>query len=105
MWAAALDRMITVVRDTFPAAVVYQREGGGTASFLAVFDTAHATLEMDADSGAQVSTTRPMLTMRLADIAFEPHVRDTLTVEGEDYEVVDVQPDGSGMARLVLRGV
>jgi hypothetical protein len=96
-----------VVRDTFKESVpvAYTREVGGTSNVDGIWDEAHETVELDPDSGAQVTTTGIAFDVRLADLAFTPHVRDTLVRGGVTYQVMDVQPDGSGFATLPLRRV
>ena len=102
-WAGALDRAIKVVRDTFPATASYTPESGITTYTLTgVFDEAYKGTELDSDLGVPVETTRPVLTIRLADLAVTPHVRDAVVVNSTSYTVSNVQVDGSGMARLYL---
>lgn len=102
-WTDALDAMITTVRDTFPSSVLYTPEGSSTTYTLTgVFDEAYKGTELDRDYNVPVETTRPTLTIRLADLPVTPHVRDVLTVNSTTYEVSNVQPDGSGMSRLYL---
>ena len=104
-WTDALDAMISTVRDTFPASVAYTPEGSPTTySLTGVYDEAYKGTELDRNYGVPVETTRPVLTIRLADlpVGTQPHVRDVLTVNSTTYEVSNVQPDGSGMSRLYL---
>ena len=103
MWAAALDRMTDTVRDTFPTAAVYDPSGSATP-FVGIFDEAHQTVETTGD-GPALSTSRPMIEVKLADLAdlgVTPTNRGTLSIGAVTYEIYDVQPDGSGMARLLL---
>ena len=103
MWAAAQDRMTDTVRDTFPQAAVYDPSGSATP-FVGIFDEAHQTVESGGD-GPALTTTRPMIEVKLADLAdlgITPHVRASLSIGAVTYEIYDVQPDGSGMARLLL---
>lgn len=53
--------------------------------------------------GAGHSTTAPVLSVRLAQFAVPPLQDDEVTIKSEDFMVYDVQPDGRGMADLVLR--
>ena len=55
--------------------------------------------------GGEYSMTQPSLDVRLSDFTEEPKQTDLLTVFDTEYEVIDVQPDGQGAARLVLRSV
>ena len=92
-WAAALNHGTEVVRDTFPQAAVYD-PGGVALAFVGVFDEAYQVVEQGGD-GPNLSTTRPMIEPRLADLAAGTAI----------YEVYSVQPDGSGMVRLLLTQV
>jgi hypothetical protein len=100
-WAAALDAALTVERDTFPQAVTYTPEGGAAASIVGIFDEAHEGTEFDAD-GLAVLTTRPVLWVKLDDMAQAPHVRDTAVIGATTYEVTSTQADGSGGMDLYL---
>jgi len=112
-WAAALNRMTTVVRDTFPAAVVYDPDGAALA-LVGVFDEAQEMIAVSED-GAEVSTVRSVLELRLADLGITPKSRDEVTVAEAQaaggygtavrYRVTSVQPDGSGNTVLVLTKV
>lgn len=102
-WAAQLDRMITTVRDTFPAAVVYDPDGEALA-LTGVFDEAYRSIELG-DAGVPVDTTAPRLTLRLADLSATPEPYDILTVDGQEWQVTGVEPDGSGMVGLRLSEV
>ena len=49
------------------------------------------------------ATTAPVLTVRLADLPRGPLQNDHVIVGEETFTVWDMQPDGKGMADLVLR--
>lgn len=48
-----------------------------------------------------VSTTLPVLNVRLAPFAAPPRQGDRFEVDGETFKVSDVRPDGLGMADLI----
>ena len=103
MFAGPLDRMTDTVLAVFQTAAVYDPAGAGIAIY-GIFDEAHQTVETTGD-GPALSTTRPMLEVKLADLAalgVTPASRKTVSVGATTYEIYDVQPDGSGMARLLL---
>ena len=112
-WAAALDRMTTVVRDTYPASVVYDPDGAAH-SLVGIFDEAFELIEVS-DDGAPISSTGPMCEIRLADLAVVPKTNDQLTVAtalaagGYDaprrFKVWETQPDSSGNVVLLLTRV
>ena len=105
-WAAALNHGTEVVRDTFPQAAVYD-PGGVALAFVGVFDEAYQVVEQGGD-GPNLSTTRPMIEPRLADLAaggITPSAGHTIQIGTAIYEVYSVRPDGSGMVRLLLTQV
>lgn len=83
---------------------------GSTAfDVTAIFDRQHEIIlteikasELEAPGH---STTAPVLTVKLADFAANPKIGDHVTIDGETFDVYDEQPDGFGMADLVLRKV
>lgn len=100
-WATSLDAALTVVRDTFPAAVSYTPASTGTPEAItAVFDEAHEAV--DISTGTPVSTTRPALWVRLADLSVAPRQEDRVVVAGRTFSVADTQPDGAGGSTLFL---
>ena len=99
-WADYADLSIKATRDTFGVAVTYTPQGLPAESITAVYDAAHAAVELQA--GVAVSSQRPVLDVRLADLTVAPRIGDTLTVASIAYEVTDVQLTGNGSAKLVL---
>lgn len=83
--------------DTFGSTVTYTRLGV-SSEITAIFDAAGVVVSAD---GSAIEGYAPFLGVRLADL---PDVRaahgDTWTVDSETYEVVGVDPDGQGAARL-----
>jgi hypothetical protein len=69
--------------------------------FRGIFEAKHEMIEVI--DGAQHSTQCPVVAVRLADLPIVPAKGDELTIEGRDYRIWDVQPDGQGKADLVLR--
>ena len=99
-WAATLDRMIKRVRDTFPASVIYDPDGVAVP-LTGIFDEAFS--EITPSEAGPVSTVSTVLTVVLTDLApLVPRSHDVLELGGVRYEVTQVQPDGSGCARLYL---
>jgi hypothetical protein len=43
----------------------------------------------------------PVLTVRTSDLDSDPH-GDTVVLEGTSYTIVNVDPDGTGVSRIVL---
>jgi len=100
VWAAVLSRMTEVIRDTFPAPVVYDPDGAAY-TLTGVFDESYKAVDVT-EAGFPVDSTEPRLTLRLADLPVTPKTGDNLTVSGRLWEVSGVEPDGSGMVGLRL---
>lgn len=98
-WPDIADRAIKATRDVFGLAVTYTPTSTGVGvSIVAPFDEAAQVVEMSGD--IPVSATRPMLGVRLADLALMPVRGDRFTVDGTSYEVTDVRRDGQGAASV-----
>lgn len=66
--------------------------------FRAIYDETY----FDPDAGETVvDTTQPRITCKLSDLAGITR-KTPLTVKGKTYTVVKVQPDGTGMAVVLL---
>lgn len=101
----AADRAVFLSAAGFGTAVTYRPAGNLslTMQILGIFDAAH--LSVDVGSGVPVSSTNPILTCRSADLTNGGKEGDRLTIDGVDYLVRDVQPDGTGMTVLELEKV
>ncbi len=94
-------------RDAFSVAIAWTPAGGAQVvtnpaglPLTGIFDSRHYSA-LDGDDGAGVSTLRTTVSVVLTDL---PGVarEDVIAAEGAVYEVVDILPDGQGMAALVL---
>lgn len=99
-WSDYADLANKGTRDLFGVAVTYTPQGQAAQSITAIFDKAHEAVEVRA--GVPVTTTRPMLDVRLADIAVAPRIGDTAVVDSTTYRVMEYQPTGNGCANLWL---
>jgi hypothetical protein len=85
--------------DEFGAQIVVSLKGGGTLTFVAIFDDPF----LDAQLGEYaLETSEPRITTNAADL---PGVArgDTAMIAGRAYDVLSSpQPDGTGMATLRL---
>lgn len=107
-WGSMADLMLGVAVRTFsaPAGTVFWLVDGvepGIELPQAVFDSAH--VEVDADTGAPVSSNNPTLGVRLSDLPGEPTSRDRIRVGGVLYRISDVVPDGIAGCLLILKKV
>jgi hypothetical protein len=97
------DRAQFLDPDEFGLEAVYSLAGGGpSATINGIFDVPHAAI----DGGEiAISDRRPTFLCRITDLpagASGGGAGDSLTVDGVIYQVVDHEPDGTGMTRLVL---
>ena len=90
----------------------YEYQLGGSPTVVSVsvldglplrgmFKDADETAELQTEVG--VATLAPRLGVRLADLGLPPRKDDRFHVRGSWYVVVDVEPDGEGMATIVGR--
>lgn len=111
-WASMAQRMLGVSIRTFseptaaddPDGAVYWLTDGvapGVALAQAVFDTAHVSV--DPETGAPVSTNKPVLGVRLIDLPNEPTNRDRVRARGVLYKIIDVQADGVAGVTIILQ--
>lgn len=100
-WQAAVNRILDASNRVFGESVIYTPDGGQPFSITGIFDVAH--IEVDPDTGAAVTSAEPVLGLKRDDLAAEPKPRDSVTVRGIQYRIVDKQPDGQGGINLILK--
>ncbi len=102
-WDRMADLTNRATRRTFGRPVVYTHTSAPAApvAITAIFDKAHQVVTWGED-GQPISTTRPMLDVRLADLAERPRKGDGVVIDGITYQVSDVQPGGHGTSQLML---
>ncbi|MNJ50486.1 hypothetical protein D3C77_457580 [compost metagenome] len=111
-WASMAQRMLGVSIRTFsepsasvdPDGAVYWLTDGvepGVPLAQAVFDSAHVSV--DPETGAPVSSSNPILGVRLIDLPNKPTNRDRIRARGERYVIADVQADGVAGVTIILR--
>lgn len=105
---SAQDRAVFLSADEFAVGAVYYRNGfphpADATSLSGIFDAPHLMIEF---GDSPISDRRPTFLCRTADLPCEAvggDGGDRLTIDGDDteYQVVDLQPDGSGMTRIIL---
>ena len=95
--AAVAQRAVTSV---YGEPVTYAYSGGGSSDVRAIH---HAAVEvvLDGTEAGGWTATRPMLTIELSRLTAAPVDGDTWTIaSGDTFEVVDVQLDGHGVAKI-----
>lgn len=65
-----------------------------------VFDRAHLPEQIYQN---QLSSTAPMLGIRLQDFSIPVVRKDEIAIDGVDYVIDDIEPDGQGGATLMLK--
>lgn len=110
-WAELAGDVLFAAMDVFGTAFIHAPKGedrpAGPFSQTAdgrplrgVWDEAHALVTLGGEGS--VSTTAPVLGVRMADLAVEPLQGDEITIGGRVWEIVDPRPDGQGGAKLIL---
>lgn len=101
-WADMADRVLKTTIATFKTAGTYTRaaDPGTPIAIDGVFDKPNR--QVDPQTGAAVESVQPSFGIRLADLPAEPESGDGVTVNGVQYQVISVEEDGQGGAKLVL---
>lgn len=89
--------------NVFGQAVAYASVDGVSFQISGIYDEAYHEIEV-VDGGIPVTTSTPVLGVRLSDFPTPPAQDDTLTIvdSGEVFVVREVRPDGHGGAKLML---
>lgn len=95
------NRAITRAFREGPGAVVWRPVTGGEFPIDAVFDEAYTSVDLQ--QGVPVTSTRPMLWVELSRLPALPLQEDrfTVTTIGRTFEVIEVQDEGRGSAKLI----
>lgn len=93
-WAVFTDDAV------FGEPVVYTPAGQPDQPINGIFSAAHQETSRGGFPG--VSTVAPVLTVGATQLPAPPQAGDVLLARGTSYRVADVQPDGSGLYRLIL---
>jgi hypothetical protein len=99
-WQDQVDDMLDTLLDPdigFGTPCVYTFSGGATLAVSGYFNAAYQNVKLDS-YGSTITTVHPALGVRLADFAGTagPVQDDTVTVNGVNYAIWDVQPDKQG---------
>lgn len=86
--------------------VTYIPAAGGSLVVTGIYRSAHEAVDSE---GLTVHSNQPVLDVKLEDLPAAPvsgqpgqDTVDQVTVRGNTFDVVDVQEDGEGIARLLL---
>ena len=97
---------------TFGVPVVYTPSvdsrpefGGQPIQLLGIFDAKRQTDPMMggfSNGGVEIGFTHSAVEIMVSDLGINPMTGDGVLINGMTYQVLDVQPDGKGMAVLVI---
>lgn len=98
--------VIAPLMAAFGQPVLYQPVGGTAFTINGVYDEAYRDVQAISDS-AEISTTMPVVGVRVADFPSPPKRGDKLVIvaTSDQFIVKDVRPDGHGEAKLMLNFV
>lgn len=103
-WKNLSDRMLRTTLKTFndaDNAITYTRGGVSVPLSQAIYDDNYQSV--DPDTGAPITSTNPMLGVRLADLPDGKAMKgDQIVRNGITYRVLEQQPDSEGHAKLIL---
>ncbi|MBV1835652.1 hypothetical protein [Acetobacter estunensis] len=94
-------------QDTFGETVVWRgQSSNGDVQIRGIFDEGFRAIDtFGADDGVtpvHVTTSSPVLGIRLADFATDPVQGDLFQIRGLWYRLQDMRPDSHGAASLIL---
>lgn len=104
MFALLAQMNAAVLASPLAQEVAYTSGAGAVASVRGVFDARYTKV----DAGeVGVSSAGPAVFVRLADLSSDPEadLDARVTVDGQEYTVREVQPDGQGAVVLLLHEV
>jgi hypothetical protein len=98
-----LDDLDNVFHNTaeFAEEVVYFYRSGESHTLAAVFDEEHS--QMDLDTGAPVIASEPTFHCPTRQFTKEPGKGDSVRIRNREFQVISVEPDGTGVTVVVLR--
>ncbi|OQB05778.1 MAG: hypothetical protein BWY19_00803 [bacterium ADurb.Bin212] len=99
-WQDKTDNVMRICRDTFSSTILYTPKLLAQRELIGIFDEAYQVVEIL--DGASVASVKPRLGLRLLDLDFYPQNFDEVTINGTDYRVVEIQPDGEAGIQLFL---
>ena len=78
---------------------IYTPSGGTAKTIKVVFESEYLSVQVVGDVG--VESASPAAYCKSADIIGVQH-GDTLAISGTTYNIIGIQPDGTGMTTLIL---
>lgn len=96
----AADRALMMDPKAFGTAATWTVDGGEAVAVNGIWSDPHRVAAAD-DVG--VSMTAPTLTVYLADLPAGAGQGDRVEARGRAWAVLDIEPDGTGLARVSLQ--
>lgn len=96
------DSILKTSQKAFGETVVITFADETSETVNGIFENDH--LEVD-QGGVMISTSQPILDLRLADLSQEPNIDDLITARDLSYRIDDVRKDGRGSVSLILTRV
>ena len=97
--AVETDTERTVLLNDFGVSSTYTAEGEDAATITVIFDEPY--VGVDPDGRVAVESKNPTCLARASDVSDANHAA-TIVISGTTYNVVGVQPDGTGFTELEL---
>ncbi|MBF0141095.1 MAG: hypothetical protein HQL74_12555 [Magnetococcales bacterium] len=110
-WDDALSGLHDACVDTFGVPSVYTPSldridlGGVPVDINGIFDESSVDYRLDDQLHLDAVLPRPVFDLKISDLGFNPMADDSITIGGKNFRVLEVQPDGKGMAKLLLKRI
>lgn len=98
-WTYALDHAVRLTRQVFGQSGIVRLAGADPVDATVILD--YQYVEQVLGGGEVVSTYKPIISVRDADLPRRPRKGDLVEVAGVTYRVEDAQEDSSGMTRCI----
>lgn len=76
--------------------------GGTPINLVGIFDEKREVVSLMGGDGMDAVIPRSVLEIRVADLGIEPMAGDDVSIDEVPYRVFEVQPNGKGLAVLIL---
>jgi hypothetical protein len=97
--AADLDVFINA--DEFGEAAVYQPLSGEAIDLTVIYDESYELV--NPETGVGIQSNQPLIMAKSASLAgITPGTGDQVTIRNETMRVIEVQPDGRGVTKILL---
>jgi hypothetical protein len=98
----AADRASMLDEEDFGTEAIYTHEGN-PVPITGIYEDEY--IETDPQSGVGVSSSQPRFTCQSDDLPDDADEGDNMLIDGVNYTVKVIQPDGTGMSMVILEEV